>query len=36
MIEIKTALDHLLLNSYVKLGPFYKQIKGIPMEENTS
>ena len=36
MIEkLKTALDYLLFNSFVKFGPnVFKQIKGIPMGGN--
>ena len=35
--KIKTALDYLLFNSFVKFGPHVlKQIKGIPMGGNAS
>ena len=35
--KLKTALDYLLFNSFVKFGPHvFRQIKGIPMGGNTS
>ena len=35
--KLKTALDYLLLNSFVRFGPqVFKQIKGIPMVGNAS
>lgn len=35
--KLKTALEYLLFNSYVKFGPYvFKQIKGIPMGGNAS
>ena len=32
--KLKTALDYLLFNSFVRLGPVFKQIKDIPMGGN--
>ena len=33
--KLKTALDYLLFNSFVRFGPHvFKQIKGIPMGGN--
>ena len=35
--KLKTALEYLLFNSYVKFGPYvFRQIKGIPMGGNAS
>ena len=35
--KLKTALDYLLFNSFVRFGPHvFKQIKGIPMGGNSS
>ena len=35
--RLKTALEYLLFNSYVRFGPYmFKQIKGIPMGGNAS
>ena len=35
--KLKTALDYLLFNSFVRFGPHvFKQIKGIPMGGNAS
>ena len=35
--KLKTALDYLLFNSFVRFGPhLFKQIKGIPMGGNAS
>ena len=35
--KLKTALDYLLFNSFVRFGPYvFKQIKGIPMGGNAS
>ena len=35
--KLKTALEYILFNSYVKFGPYvFKQIKGIPMGGNAS
>ena len=35
--KLKTALDYLLSNSFVRFGPHaFKQIKSIPMGDNAS